>query len=262
MRQRGLKDMPNKYLLTPYFLDNVTPGLDTLLLPDWLINRPELSPGETQARMITIYKPLAAFVAATVQAGNRPVSVAGDCCTTLGVLAGLQQAGVTPTLIWFDAHGDFNTWETSPSGFLGGMPLAMAVGLGEQTMMAGLGARPFSPTNVILTDARDLDPGERTLVETSGITHLPDITALLDYPLPAGPLYIHFDTDIIDPEEVPAMSYPAPGGPSSETVRRVFRHLAQTGRVAAVSLSSWNPDLDENGRSRILCMDLLNELLN
>lgn len=254
--------MQNNYMLTPYFLDKVTSGLDELLMPGWQVNRPALSPGEMQTRLVTLFKPLAAFVAETLEQGNRPVSVAGDCCTALGVLAGLQQAAVTPTLIWFDAHGDFNTWETTPSGFLGGMPLAMAVGLGEQTMLDGLGLRPFSPANVILTDARDLDPGERTLVETSGITHLPDITALLDYPLPAGPLYIHFDTDITDPAEVPAMNYPAPGGPSSETVRRVFRHLADTGNVVAVSLSSWNPDLDENGRSRMLCMDLLNELLN
>ena len=254
--------MTDQYLLTPYFLDEPRLGLDDLVTSDWQENRPILNPGEKQERMITLYKPLATFIADTLKEGNRPVSVAGDCCTSIGVLAGLQQAGVTPTLIWFDAHGDFNTWETSPSGFLGGMPLAMAVGLGEQTMLEGLGSQPIPQANVILTDARDLDPGERELVEASGITHLPDITDLLDYPLPDGPLYIHFDTDVVDPAEVPAMNYPAPGGPSAETVRQVFRHLASTGKVAAVSLSSWNPNLDENGRSRIICMDLLNELLS
>lgn len=254
--------MTDRYMLTPYFLDERRPGIDDLATSDWQENRPTLNPGEKQARMIALYKPLATFIADTLQQGNRPVSVAGDCCTTIGVLAGIQQAGLTPTVIWFDAHGDFNTWETSPSGFLGGMPLAMAVGMGEQTMLDGLGSQPFPPANVILTDGRDLDPGERKLVETSGITHLPNITDLLDYALPNGPLYIHFDTDIVDPVEVPAMNYPAPGGPSAETVRRVFQHLASTGNVAAVSLSSWNPDLDENGRSRIICMDLLNELLS
>lgn len=254
--------MTDQYLLTPYFLDEPRLGLDDLATADWQENRPVLNPGEKQERMITLYKPLASFIADTLQAGNRPVSVAGDCCTSIGVLAGLQQAGVTPTLIWFDAHGDFNTWETSPSGFLGGMPLAMAVGLGEQTMLEGLGSQPIPQANVILTDARDLDPGERELVEAFGITHLPRITDLLDYPLPDGPLYIHFDTDVVDPTEVPAMNYPAPGGPSAETVRQVFRYLASTGKVVAVSLSSWNPNLDENGRSRIICMDLLNELLS
>ena len=253
--------MTDQYLLTPYFLDEPRVGLGDLVTSAWQENRPVLNPGEKQARMVALYKPLAQFMADTLKQGNRPVSVAGDCCASIGVLAGLQQAGLTPTLIWFDAHGDFNTWETSPSGFLGGMPLAMAVGLGEQTMLAGLGLQPISPAKVILTDGRDLDPGERTLVEESGITHLPNITDLLTYSLPDGPLYIHFDTDIVDPAEVPAMNYPAPGGPSSETVRQVFRYLANTGNVAAVSLSSWNPDLDKNGRSRTICMDLLNELL-
>ena len=253
--------MENHYLLTPYFLDESLPGLEGLAAPGWQMNRPQLSGSDKQTRMISLYRPLAALLANTLRQGQRPVSVAGDCCTTIGVLAGLQQAGVTPTLIWFDAHGDFNTWETTPSGFLGGMPLAMAVGLGEQTLPQGVGLRPLLPANVILTDGRDLDPGERTLVEQSGITHLPDVTALLDYPLPDGPLYVHFDTDIVDPAEVPAMNYPAPGGPSADTLRRVFRHLAATGRVTAVSLSAWNPDMDGDGRSRAISMSLLQELL-
>jgi arginase len=71
------------------------------------------------------------------------VSIAGDCVATMGVLAGLHDAGITPTLIWFDAHGDFNTWETTPSGFLGGMPLAMIVGRGEQTMPHGWAGDPL-----------------------------------------------------------------------------------------------------------------------
>jgi arginase len=262
---RGDKErltMEDRFLLTPFFLDERLPGLDMLAGPEWQVVRPPLSGEEKQARMISLYQPLAQQIATTLQQGQRPVSVAGDCCATLGVMAGLQQAGLSPTLIWFDAHGDFNTWATTPSGFLGGMPLAMAVGLGEQTMVDGVGLRPLSPAQVILTDGRDLDPGERSLVNQSGITHLPDITMLLDYPLPAGPLYVHFDTDVVDPAEVPAMNYPAPGGPSAVTVRRVFRHLAASGRIAAVSLSAWNPALDDvNGRSRTISLELLQELL-
>ena len=254
--------MRDQYMLTPYFLDDRLFGLDRLARSEWQTNTPELRPGDKQARMVSLYQPLAEFISESLQEGDRPISVAGDCCTTIGVMAGLQQAGLSPTLIWFDAHGDFNNWETTPSGFLGGMPLAMIAGIGEQTMPQGVGMQPVPAANIILTDGRDLDPGERKLVEESGITHLSDITEMLDYPLPDGPFYIHFDTDIIDPKEVPAMNYPAPGGPSSDAVRRVFRHLANTGNVAAVSMSAWNPDLDENGRSRIICMDLLKELLS
>jgi arginase len=137
----------------------------------------------------------------------------------------------------------------------------MLVGRGEQTVSQGVGLRPLAESRVILTDGRDLDPGERQALRASGVTHLPDVSDLLTYPLPDGPLYVHFDSDIVDPAEVPAMSYPAPGGPSVATVRRVFRHLAETGRVQAVSFSSWNPDLDQAGHSRTASMSLLADLL-
>lgn len=253
--------MDNRFMLTPFFLDERLPGLEPLAQSDWQVNTAVLSPTAKQQRMIALYQPLAEFIAETVQEGDRPVSVAGDCCAAIGVAAGLQQAGLSPTLIWFDAHGDFNTWETTPSGFLGGMPLAMIAGLGEQTMPQGVGLQPFSSDKIILTDGRDLDPGERDLVANAGIRYLPDVMALLDSPLPDGPLYIHFDTDIVDPAEVPAMNYPAAGGPSAADLRRVFQRLAATRRIAAVSLSAWNPELDENGRSRDVSMALLAELL-
>jgi arginase len=168
---------------------------------------------------------------------------------------------VTPTLIWCDAHGDFNTWETTPSGFLGGMPLAMAVGRGEQTIAAGVGLAPLPAGQVILTDARDLDPGEREAVAESELTHLPQAADLLEYPLPAGPLYVHFDVDVLDPEAAPAMNYPAPGGPDAATMGRVFDRLADTGRIVAVSLSAWNPEMDENGRTQQVVLALLHRLL-
>jgi arginase len=92
--------------------------------------------------------------------------------------------------------------------------------------------------------------------------HLPDVTDLLDLPLPAGPLYIHFDVDVIDVADAPAMSYPAPGGPSVANLAEVFDRLAASGQVAAVSVSAWNPELDGDGRSRKLSMELLSRLVS
>jgi len=253
--------MDNQYILTPFFLDQRVIGYEPLLDFDWQLIEVPLSEGPAQARMSALYRPLADAVSEAASSGDRPVSVAGDCCTTIGVLAGLHKAGLDPALIWFDAHGDFNTWETTPSGFLGGMPLAMLVGRGEQTIVGGGGMTPLHESQVILTDARDLDPGEREALEESNVTHLNDVQVLLDYPLPDKPIYVHFDTDVIDPRQAPAMNYASPGGPSVESLRRVFRYLAQTGRVAAVSLSAWNPKLDTDGRSREVCMGLLDALV-
>jgi arginase len=191
-----------------------------------------------------------------------PVSVAGDCCTTIGVLAGLQQAGVEPSLIWFDAHGDFNTWETSPSGFLGGMPLAMLVGRGEQSIVERVGMKKLPEERVILTDARDLDPGEKEAVAGSSMRHFTAVAGLLEKPLPEGPIWVHFDVDVLNTRELPSVSYPAPGGPPSDLMRRVFQRLASSRQIVAVSLSSWNDELDQNGRSRDLSMELLSVLVD
>lgn len=256
--------MTDTTILTPFFLDQqyeddvyaLRDGCDREVRPG------PLPKGSQQARMVPVYEALATEVHDALTRGQRPVSFAGDCCATIGVLAGLQCAGLEPTLIWFDAHGDFNTWETSPSGFLGGMPLAMAVGRGEQTLLEGTGLRPWREEKVILTDGRDLDPGERDLVDASAVRHLTELNALLESDVvPAGPLYVHFDTDIIDPTEAPAMNYPALNGPTAAEVRAVFHRLAQTGRIVAVSVSLWEPRLDGDGRTRAVILDTLGTLL-
>ncbi|MCA9868176.1 MAG: arginase family protein [Anaerolineae bacterium] len=254
--------MNDRFILSPYFLDEYKPAVAALAADDWRVVWAELPPGETTARMGALYHALAADVRAVVDAGERPVTIAGDCCATIGMMAGLQQSGAQPTLIWLDAHGDFNTPETTPSGFLGGMPLAMAVGLGDQTLLVSAGMRPWPASRVILSDARDLDPGERINIARAGITYLPHVEQLLDPGrLPSGPLYVHFDADVIDPAEAPAMNYPAPDGPSSETVRHVLRALAATGRVAAVSVSLWEPALDPDGLTQAVVQGALNALL-
>ena len=253
--------MKNHLILSPFFLDKPLPGLKSLIKPDWQINEPSLPDGEMQIRMSVIHKPLADYVSRAVLNKERPVSIAGDCCTAIAVLSGLQQAGVNPFLIWFDAHGDFNTWETTPSGFLGGMPLAMIVGKGEQKLPEAVGLKTLPESKVILSDARDLDSGEKELIKKSKMTHLTNIETLLDFQLPDAPIYIHFDTDVVTAEESPAQNYLAKGGPTAETVRAVFNRLARTEKVIGVSLSSWNPDLDKDKKSERVSMSLLQALV-
>ena len=253
--------MVARFILTPFFLDQPLPGLESHREPEWIVNHPALPDSNPQTRLVELYQPLAQLVETVINSGELPVSLAGDCCTSIGVLAGLQRAGVDPTLIWFDAHGDFNTWETTPSGFLGGMPLAMLVGRGEQTIMEGVGARTLPEQQVILSDARDLDPGEREGLVDSEVVHLQDVQDILDFPLPPGPLWVHFDTDVIDAGEAPAMNYPTPGGPGASQLGEVFSYLAGSGQIAAVSISSWNRELDLDGRSQDTSMGLIQDLI-
>ena len=252
-------------ILSPYYLDQRR-NRDVYGLEDraeHIVDIPLAADDSLQERVAAICAALAIDFDDAVRRGGRPGVLAGDCCATIGVLAGLQRAGLDPALIWFDAHGDFNTWETTPSGFLGGMPLAMVVGRGEQTLLEGTGMQPLSEEKVILTDARDLDPQERELVNASSILHLTRIDSLMkDDVLPTGPLYIHFDCDVIEPALAPAMNYPAPGGPLPSELDAVFTKLVQTGRVVAVSVSLWEPRLDGGGQTRRITLNLLDTLLS
>ncbi len=223
-------------IAVPFFIGERMAGLAT---PQ---PRVELSPplpeGSPQQRMAVLYRHLAERVAVETD----PVVFAGDCISAIGVLAGLQRAGVAPTLIWFDAHGDFHTWQTTRSGFLGGMPLAMIAGKGEQTVVEGAGLTPLGEHRVVLVGARDLDPGEDEAVAASAMTVL-SVAEVITWQPPARPLHVHVDLDVVDPRDMPAHNYPVPGGPSLEDVRAALVHLAATGRVAAVSFSTWNPAL-------------------
>jgi arginase len=252
--------MKRTTILTPYFLDNPLSGLADLAQPGWIINQETLTGSMVITRIAELHAALARHVANVLQEGDLPVSIAGDCCTALGVYAGVVRSGINPTLIWLDAHGDFNTWETSPSGFLGGMPLAMLAGLGDQTILNLLEIEPLAQQQIILADARDLDQEEKELVAGSDVTHLIDPSELLKIPYPDRPIWVHFDTDILNPEEAPAQNYPAPGGPTVDIIAEVFRHLKDTGLVKVVSLSSWAPDLPGAEKSKKVSLALLDML--
>jgi arginase len=195
--------------------------------------------------VVAVNRALAAAIEANM--GRIPIIFAADCVSALGVMKGL--AAQKPAVIWLDAHGDFNTPQTTPSGFLGGMPLAMLVGRGAMHLMNGIELAPVPETDVILTDARDLDPMESIALRDSRVTHLLDVRDLLTVPLPDRPLYIHLDTDIVDPAELPGMAYPAPDGPDLATVAGALRRVARDGRPAGLLVSLWSAALTDDPRA-------------
>ncbi len=231
---------PVNRICVPYFIGEPLAGF---VIPDPHVTvQPPLPSGSPQERMGVLYRALADLVAAT----DRPVIYAGDCLSSIGVLAGLQRRGGDPSVLWFDAHGDFHTWETTPSRFLGGMPLAMLVGRGEQSIMVGAGAAPIDEARAILVDGRDLDATES--VAASKVRHV--TLSTLEAAIPdEGNLYVHLDVDVVDPNEMPAVNYPSPGGPSLAEVASSLALLRSTGRVVAFSLSSWNPALPDADRA-------------
>jgi arginase family enzyme len=129
-------------------------------------------------------------------AGNFPLLIAGDCAIGLTTLAAVGRHRPDARVLWLDTHGDFNTPETTQSDFLGGMALAGAVGLWD----AGV-APPFPGSRVVLAGVSDLDEPERENIERSGATVVGaglDTLVAVQNALDASPVYIHFDSDVLD----------------------------------------------------------------
>lgn len=221
----------------PFYMGNRLEGLE-VPEPHELID-PQLTAPTEMTRMAE----LSPLVADAVEADEHPVLYAGDCCIILPVIAGLQRRGIDPVVVFYDAHGDFNTWETTESDFIGGMPLAMATGRGEMTIAEGCGMRAVPDHDAFLVDGRDLDREEAVLLERSGVRHVANGDIVGAVPTDR-PLYVHVDVDVVDPGDMPAVNYVAPGGPSADEVAASVRGLADTGQVVAFSFSTWNPALD------------------
>ena len=224
-------------LTVPYHLDQRLVPFD-LGVPPGRELVADLPAGTPWTRMAALYADVADAVAGELRAaGTGPAVVAsGDCTTALGVLAGLQRAGRDPGVVWFDAHADFHTDETTTSGYLGGMPLALAVGRGDLTLPAALDLAPLAEDRVVLVDARDTDPGEHRLLQDSAVTRT-SVAGLADV-VPGGDLYVHVDVDVVTPADLPDLLYPAPGGVGVEDLLAAVRALVATGRVAAVGLAA------------------------
>lgn len=124
------------HILVPYHLDESLPGLDVPFDVDVTVTR-ELPDGDVWARMAALYDGVAGAVAGAVERGETPVVMSGDCTTSLGVLAGLRRAAVAPSIVWFDAHGDVQTLETTTSGYLGGIPLPIIAGYRPELIATG-----------------------------------------------------------------------------------------------------------------------------
>jgi arginase len=248
-------------IYVPYHLEEHLPDLNAPLPEDLAVTevsarlRPE---DDVWARLCVIYEAVADAVASQARAragtGSMVPVVSGDCTMAIGVAAGLQRAGIDPAIVWFDAHGDVQTMETTSSGYLGGMAVRFLLGYRADLIAGPLGLRPPSEERVVLVDARDLDPPEVDYLATARVKRLP-VGELTPGDLPDGPLLVNLDVDVIDPEDLPGLRYPASGGPALDSVVRAARTVMETGRVAALNIAcTWHPGRpDSDGvRERLL----------
>ena len=174
-----------------------------------------------------------------------PLALLGECTLAPGVVAGLQREHPDLAVVWIDAHGDLNTPETTPSGFLGGMPFAALLGWCHPQLRPG---DPVPERHAALVGARDLDPGEEAALEASSIVRADSAAEALAALPPHAPLYVHVDGDVLDPSEAPGVDFPAPGGWTVERLQAECETLAHTARVVGVGVCCGNPRRDPDGR--------------
>jgi arginase len=204
--------------------------------------------------------PLATRVAddASSEAVTRVVT--GDCLATLGTLVGLQRSGLDPALVWFDAHGDVHTVQSSTSGYLGGMALRMALGGDSALLGRPLGLQTLAEDRAVLVDARELDPAEKRYLSQSSLRHT-TVDRMSERDLPNGPILQHVDMDVIDKDEVPGLRFPAGKGPTSAQLLNSLDGLIASGRVAALDIACpwFEPGSDAESDQRI---ELLGKVLS
>jgi arginase len=219
---------------------------------------------------------LAAEVAGSVNNGELALSLGGDHALAIGSVAGAASVANKLGVLWLDAHLDLNTPETSPSGHIHGMALAAALGYGPRKLIGVGGAEvDIDPANICFLGARDIDAGERALIDRHGIWMLTmeewtdlgvavglqrALEALLERGVDA--VHVSFDLDVLDPLVMPGTGTRVAGGLTYREASQVVRALrAWDGPVASVDWVELNPSLDPTGVSTEIAVSLLATLL-
>lgn len=176
--------------------------------------------------------------------GNVPVLLAAECSVAATTLPAVASRRPDAKVLWLDAHGDFNTPDTTPSGYLGGMSLSAGTGRWD----AGLAEGSMPLDRVVLAGVRELDEPEREALEGSPVTVIGaspvETLVAVKNALDGAPVYVHLDFDVIDPEEFPAQ-FPAPGGLRAEKLYDLLEAVAGDCEIVGAELTAFEAPDDE-----------------
>lgn len=217
---------------------------------------------------------VAGLVERAVREGFFPLVLGGDHSVAIGTLGGLARANGAPGgVIWVDAHGDLNRPETSPSGNVHGMPLAVAMGLGGPQFESSAWPMPMvDPGRVALIGTRQLDDGERELLRELGtrVYTMSEVDRLgiercmrESLAHVAGPGFVHlsFDMDVVDPEHAPGVGTPVRGGISYREAHLLCELVCESGLVGSFEIVEVNPILDRSNATGELAVELVASVL-
>ena len=240
------------------------------------------SPGNPKAKymapILRACETLAAEVEEAAVLGAFPLVLGGDHSIALGSLAGMgthaRRNNLRLGVLYVDAHGDFNTDETSPSGNIHGECLAASCGFGLQPLVdLHAPGRKVDPANVCFVGTRDLDPGERELMKRAGVTvfSMSDIDrhgfpavvreVAAFFRERADIVHVSFDMDVLDPMFAPGTGIPLPAGLTNREALLLMEEIAATGLVRSGEIVEVNPVLDVRNQTAVLAVALAARLL-
>jgi arginase len=211
---------------------------------------------------------VARLVSGVTRERKVPIVLGGDHSVAIGTLGGMASVHGPGGVIWFDAHGDLNTPETSPSGNVHGMPLGAALGLAPQAFASEAWPLPaLDPQHVALVGIRSLDAGERELVKDLGIAvHTmsdldrtgiePVLREALERVSGAPFVHVSLDMDVVDPEAAPGVGTPVRGGLSYREAHLAMELVAEWGEFSSFEVVEVNPILDRENATGQLAVEL------
>jgi arginase len=223
--------------------------------------------------IIKVNDDLCAKTSAAIASGYCPLILGGDHSIAIGSLAGLRQRAGRFGLIWFDAHADANTAETTPSGNIHGMSLAVALGYGEPRLTGiGGGAAPIQPEHTVIIGARSIDSGERRLLKKWGVRIFTirdierrGIAKVMEHALEIASVgtdgvHLSLDLDGLDPLDAPGVGTPIPCGLSLRESLLAMELISDSGVVVSADFVEVNPALDLRNKTAEAAVDLIGAL--
>ncbi len=206
--------------------------------------------------------------------GRFPLILGGDHSIAIGSIAGVLQHKKNLGVIWFDAHGDINTDETSPTGNIHGMPMAVGLGIGHEALTSIGGAdKKVDPKNLVFIGLRDIDAGERKLLKELGITvftmHEVDrlgMTEVMNRAIAVATdgtdgVHVSFDVDGMDPVYVPGTGTRVPGGLTYRESHLALEMIAETGKLTSAEFVEVNPIIDNKNMTARTAVALIGSLM-
>ncbi|MFC5559186.1 arginase [Ureibacillus thermophilus] len=225
--------------------------------------------------VLDVSEQLAKKVDEVIEQGRFPVILGGDHSISIGSIAGIRKHYQNLGVIWFDAHTDINTPETTPSGNIHGMPLAINLGLGDERLINIAKGAPFLKfENVVIIGARSIDEGERELIKNKkikiftmheidrmGMSKVIEETVAYLKARQVDGVHISIDLDALDPIYTPGVGTPVPGGITYRESHLAMEMLEEAKIITSCEFVEVNPILDERNKTADTAVALMGSLL-